>query len=70
MKAKLFEVVVHTKIKGEEGEVSIPEMLFDDKIWAADEMAAGMKAMEEINSGKPEAERISPDKVVVLIRPF
>jgi hypothetical protein len=72
MKAKLFEVIVHAKVDEEEDDkkMVIPNTLHDDKHWAADEMAAGMKAMDIINKGKPDDQRISPDDVVVLVRPF
>ena len=69
MKAKLFEVIVHSKVEDDD-KLIIPDTLHDDKHWAADEMAAGFKAMEIVNQGKVAKERISADDVVVLVRPF
>lgn len=68
MKAKLFEVIIHTKV--DDDSTDMPETLHDNKHWAANEMAAGMKAMDVVNKDKDEAARISPDAIEVLVRPF
>lgn len=60
---RLFEVVITTKY--DEDDNPDPKVLLDTKLFAMNEMSAGMKAMALMKD-----EDVNPDDVDVHLRPF